>query len=196
MEDRIRLLLQTLGEDRLKINIDLSEYLHTGLGGPVQAFYIATTTRELMRIIELCRDLKLKFLIIGNGTKMAIPEEGLEVVAIKNRSDNIKIFGIKGKISRDGLGIEEAFLEVDSGVSLVRLADYSLKQGLGGLEILNSTLGTVGGSFYVNPMLQSKAHQVKTLTDQGEILIKDPSQVTKEDIILSVVVKLKSKKSG
>ncbi|MCL5783798.1 MAG: FAD-binding protein [Patescibacteria group bacterium] len=194
MEDRIRLLVKTFGDDRVKTNVDLSEYLQTGLGGPVKAFYIATTTRELIRVIEICKDLKLDFLVVGSGSKIALSQHGQDIIAIKNRSDSIRIFGIKGKVSRDGLGIEEAFLEVDSGVTLDRLAENSFKQGLGGFEILRSTLGTVGGSFYVLPILREKAHQVKVLTPECEILVKESIRVAKEDIILSVVFKLKSRK--
>lgn len=195
MDEHIRLLIRSLGEDRVKLNIDLSEYMETGLGGIAQSFYIATTTREFIKVIQLCRELKLKFLIIGSGSKMAISESGVKGVTIKNRSDNLNVFGIKGKVSRSGIGIEEAFLEADSGASLIKLAEFANKQGLGGFEDLESTPGTVGGSLHILSTLQDKAHQVKVLNNKGDSATKRAQEVARGDIILSVVFKLKARKS-
>lgn len=194
MRDKIKLLVSNLGETRVKENVDLTEHLQTRLGGPAAAFYIATTLRELTRSIQLCRELRIPFLLIGSGSKMAISDQGVRGLAIKNRSDSIKIFGVKGKVSRTGIGIEEAFLEADSGVSLVKLADFSASQGLGGLEVLRTTAGTVGGSFYITPVLKEKSFEVKVLTNSGGVKGKSADAVKKEDIILSVVFKLKAKK--
>lgn len=194
MESKIKLLVSGLGENRVRVNIDLSEYLQTGLGGLVQAFYIATTTRELIKSVNLCKELKIPFLVIGAGSKIAISLQGVHGLAIKNRSDNLKIFGIKGKVSRLGIGIEEALVEADSGVSLARLADFASVQGLGGFQLLSDMPGTVGGSFHINPNLSQKAHEIRVLTETGSQKIKTYQQISRQDIILSVVFKLKASK--
>lgn len=194
MEGKIKLLISTLGEDRVKINVDLTEFLQTGLGGIARALYIATTTRELIKVIVLCREIKINFLIIGCGSKIAVGEKGLDGLAIKNRSDNLRIFGIKGRVSRVGIGIEEAFLEADSGVSLAKLSDFAFGQGLAGLEVLKSLPGTVGGSFYINPTLRNRASQIKILGAGTNIKSVLPHQMSKSDIILSVVFKLQARK--
>ncbi|MBI4036985.1 FAD-binding protein [Candidatus Daviesbacteria bacterium] len=193
MDDKISLLISQLGDNRIKCDSDISEHLQTGLGGKVPAFYIATTTAELIKSIKLCRELKLEFLIFGSGSKMAIADLGVKGLVIRNRSDNLKIFGVKGKVSRLGLGIEEAFLEADSGVSLIKLAEFASDQGLGGLEGLRSTPGTVGGSLYINPLLKEKVNQVKILAPSNTIKQKSYFDLKREDIILSVVFKLKAK---
>lgn len=194
MEDRIKLLVRELGDERVKLDVDLSDYMETKLGALSRAFYIATTTRELIRAIQLCKDLMMKYQVMGMGSKMAISEQGFPGLVIKNRSDNLKIFGVKGKVSRAGIGIEEAFLEADSGTSLKRLAEYASRQGLGGLEILENALGTVGGSLHILPALREKTHQVKVLNARGAIKVKEVPGISKEDIILSATFKLKAKK--
>ncbi|GEM_PF-1563023 len=194
MEERIKLLVRSLGEERVKENIDLSDHMETRLGAVTRLFYIATTTRELIKAVELCRELKINFLIMGSGSKMAISDKGFEGLVIKNRSDNLKIFGIKGKVSRAGLGIEEAFLEADSGTSIGRLSEYSLQQGLGGFETVKQAPGTVGGSIHTFPVLREKVHQVKVLTKTGTMKVKHLSEITREDIFLSVIFLLKAKK--
>lgn len=191
----MKLLESVLGEGRIKKNIDISEYLQTKLGAVAAAFYIATATRELVKAVELCRQLRMDFLVIGSGSKMAISKKGVEGLVIKNRSDNVRIFGVKGKVSRNGIGVEEAMVEVDSGMSLEGLAKFVDKHGLGGLDGLEKTVGTVGGSLVVNPILREKAVQVKVLVSGDHELTKEPSAVRREDIILSVVLKLKAKKA-
>lgn len=190
--EKIALLKSELGELRVKPQLDISSEMQTRLGGVVGGFYIATSERELIKSVELCRELKVKFLLIGTGSKTAIPPEALDLFVIKNRSDNLKIFGIKGKVSREGLGIEEAFIEAQSGISLAGLAEYAKKQKLTGLEDLQTAVGTIGGSFNINKTLREQAHQVNVLTASGNIESKVTNEVLREDIVLSVVFKLKS----
>ncbi|KKR81432.1 MAG: UDP-N-acetylenolpyruvoylglucosamine reductase [Candidatus Daviesbacteria bacterium GW2011_GWA1_41_61] len=192
MHDRLKILQDYLGGSRVKRDCDISEHLVSGFGGTASAFYIATTVEELIKIVQLCRELKLDFLIIGSGSKIAISKEGINSLVIKNRSDNLKIFGVKGNVSRQGIGIEEALVEAESGTSLKRLAEFALEHRLGGLEIFQNTLGTVGGSLYILPIVREKAHQVKVLTSSGEVEVKDPYLVSKEDVIISAVFKLKA----
>lgn len=194
MDDHIRLLASVLGESRVKENINISEHLHTHMGAVVRAFYIATTTKELVKAVEICGDLEIKVLIVGSGSKVALSDQGFPGLVIKNRSDNLRIFGIKGKVSRQGIGVESAFLEADSGVSLGKLTEFSLQQGLGGFELLKNIPGTVGGSLSMNPTLREKVHQVKVWDKNSETLQKDLSQVRQEDVILAVTFHLKAKK--
>lgn len=193
MDEKVRLLIAELGDTRVKKDIDVSEYLQTGLGSRAAAFYIATTTRELIKVICLCRELRLNFLLIGLGSKIIVAASGFDGLAIKNRSDNLRIFGVKGKVSREGIGIQEAFLEADSGVSLKRLADYADRQGLGGLDVLKSATGTAGGSIMVNKDLREGVYQVKVLTPDNEIVEKKIDELKRDDIILAVVFKLRAK---
>ena len=186
-----QLLESVLGENRLKINFDLREHLR--VGGKAEAFFIAADTRELIKAVEICRELKIGFIIIGQGTKVAVAEDGFKGLVIKNRSDNLKIFGIKGKISKEGIGVEEALIEAASGVSLTRLAEFADHQGLGGLEDLNEDIGTVGGSVFINQTLREKATHAKVLDKAGDIKEKDIFELDRSDIIVSVVFKLKSK---
>lgn len=186
MEEKIKLLISELGEIRVRRDVDL-------VGGLAKAFYIATTTRELIKAIEVCRELKIDYFLIGSGSKVSIFEKEVKGLVIKNRSDNIKISGVKGKVSVIGLGIEEAILEIDSGVTISRLCDFADAQNLMGLEILKGSIGTIGGNLYINPALKSKMEQVKVLTKTGKNKIIKAVDLNQSDVILSVVVKLKTK---
>lgn len=194
MNEKIKLLISELGENRIKINIDVSEYFQNKLGAVAAAFYIATTEKELIKIIQLCNELKIDFLLIGTGSKIALSQDGFSGLVIKNRNDNLRIFGIKGKVSRNGLGIEEALIEAGSGVSLKGLNEYVHAQSLGGFEGFVTTLNTLGGSFYMMPELRLQSQQIKILNHQGLIQIKHEHELSRKDIILSVVFKLQARK--
>lgn len=189
-----QLLESILGDNRIKYNVDLSEHLKAG--GSAEAFFIATDIRELIKAVEVCRELKIGFLVIGQGTKVAVAEGGFRGLVIKNRSDNLKVFGIKGKVSKDGIGVEEALIEADSGVSLIRLSEFANLQGLGGLEELMRCVGTVGGSIYINQPIRKKCTQIKVLNRVGGIVEKDIFELDRMDLIISAIFKLKSKKFG
>lgn len=193
MDDKIRLIVSTLGPFRVKVNIDVSEYLATGLGSKAAGFYIATTTRELVNAIKVCRELKVPYLIIGTGSKVALSKDGFLGLLIKNRSDNLKVAGVRGKVSRGGIGIEEALIEADSGVSLKRMAEFGESQKLTGFEGLRASLGTIGGSLLVNDLLISRCHQVEVLDGGGEVKKKNIGELKREEVILTVIFKLKSK---
>lgn len=194
MNDKFKLLISELGESRVKCNFDLTEVLQTKLGGIASFFYIATCEKELIKVIQLCQELKIDFLVIGSGSKIAISKDGFLGMVIKNRNDSLKIFGIKGKVSKYGLGIEEALIEAGSGVSLKGLNKYVHAQRLGGLEGFETVVNTLGGSFYITPELRQKSQQVKVLNYQGQVQTKEENELSRKDIILSVVFKLKSQK--
>lgn len=189
-ESRVKLLRSELGDTRIKVDVDLSGYMETKLGGKAAALFIATSQSELIHSLDLATELKIPYLIIGSGSKMALAEEGFKGLVIKNRSDAIRIFGIKGAVSREGLGIREAMLEVDSGVTLRRLSEYCSQQKLTGFEDSGNIPGTVGGSLLMNKDLRDKVTQVKVWT-VGGVVDKMLAVVKRDDIIVSVVVKLK-----
>lgn len=187
MNDKLELLDSELGPNRVKTGIKVS-------GGVAEYFFIATSERELIRAVLLSRELNIPPLIIGSGSKITVSSNRINCFVIKNRSDNIKISGVKGKVSKEGLGIEEAFVEAGSGVSLENLNDFAKKQRLECIPLGSKLKGTIGGSLLRVPLIQIYTHRVKVLTKLGSIKIKQFDGVTYEDIIISVTLKFKAQK--
>ncbi|MBI4040019.1 FAD-binding protein [Candidatus Daviesbacteria bacterium] len=192
MDSKIKLLQAVLGENRVKAEVDLSEYLQTGLGGPAEFFYIATSRQELVKIIRSCLELKIKYLVVGSGSKIAISPDGIGGMVVKNRSDDLKISGVKGKVLSGGIGVEEAFVEADSGVGIKSLTDFASRSNLNSLDQVEGLTGTVGGNFYINPDLQKISYRVIVLNHLGATVEKEAAQVKKNEIILAVIFKLKA----
>ncbi len=182
LKNKINLLASQLGSDRIKKEVDHFDY-----------FYIATTIRELVKSIKLCRELNIPFLVFGSGSKIIFPKEGFDGLGIKNRAGNLKIFGVKGKISQNGIGVEEALLEADSGVSLPALSQFAKKQGLIGMDTLKFEKGTIGGSLMIHPLLNNLITQIKILDNFDDQKTKITSEIQESDIILSAIFKLKAR---
>lgn len=192
MENRLNLLATALGGLRVKRKIDISEYMESGLGGVAELFYLATTTSELAEAVNTAKELKIPFLLIGSGTKVALPTAGFAGLVIKNRSSQLRVFGIKGKVSTTGIGISEALIEADTGVSIHRLSEFILQQGLTGLGGLEQLPGTIGGNFFINPQLQALSTQINVIAGE-ESQAKIADELKREDIILTVVFKFKAR---
>lgn len=193
MEEKIKILISQLGDLRVKKNADLSDYVSTKPVGLSSALFIATSISELKKAILLCRELKLPFLIIGSGSKVTNLVNGFAGLVIKNRSHNLKIFGVKGKISRAGIGIQEAFVEADTGAILSDVADYVSKQGLQGFDDLKLIKGTIGGSILNNQILFDKITQIDVLNNLNKEQMKNKNELTKHDIFLKTIFHLKAK---
>ena len=124
MDSKYKLIIDSFGKDRFKVNEPIKDHTSLGIGGPAKLFFIAFSVSELVKIISMCRQLKLAFFIFGTGTKIMFSDAGFDGLIIKNRTKEIEIISIKGKASRVGIGIEEALVEVQSGVSMAAFMEF------------------------------------------------------------------------
>lgn len=191
MDDKIKLVKQVLGPERVKLNEKLSHHTFAKTGGPAQIFYIATSLKELINALNLADQLLLNYYVIGAGTKMLISNQGLSGLVIRNRTNQVKISGVKGKVDRSGLGVEEAFVEVDSGTSLGKLNEFLRQQRLQKISGLSSDKSSVGGAIFLDPNLQQLVQKIR-VWQRGELLdigmggLKRGAQV-----VLQVFLKIK-----
>lgn len=192
MEDKYKLLIAALGRERLKMDEPLSYHVFSKIGGPAKYFYSAASLKDLTLALDTANLLKIPFFIIGNGTKILISMKGLSGLVIKNRSFGIKISGIKGKMASGGLGVEEALVEVDSGVSISKLNEFLEKQNLKPVVYAGSLNATLGGAMLLDPNFAELVRQIK-VWDDGEVEDVLFKKLSKNHIILSAVLRIKSK---
>ena len=193
MDNKFKLIVDSFGTDRFKFNEPLKNYTALNSGGLAKVFFIAFETKELIKIIKMCRELKLTYFLFGLGSKIMISDVGMEGLVIKNRTKNIKTISVKGKVTKFGIGVEEALVEVDSGVSVKKFAEFLESQKLAFKEFLGLP-GTIGGNLFLSKFLQSKVKSIKILDSQSEIEeISADGLSFKKHIILSAVFKVKAK---
>lgn len=194
MDSKYKLIIDSFGKDRFKINEPLKEYTSSGLGGPAKLFFIAFTTNELTKIVSMCRELKLPYFLFGTGSKILISDLGFNGLVIKNRTKNIQTVSVKGKVTKYGIGVDEALVEVESGVSINKWVEYLNSHGLE-MSAFNKTPGSIGGNLFVNRFLQNQAKSIKVLDSKSDVAqINIETLRLKEHIIISAVFRIKAKK--
>lgn len=196
MDNKFKLIVDSFGKDRFKFSEPLKDYTALSSGGKADIFFIAFTNSELIKIVEMCRQLRIPIFIFGTGSKIIISDIGFPGLVIKNRTKNITTISVKGKVSKFGIGVEEALVEVDSGVSMNKFSQYLDGQGLDS-STFNLIPGSIGGNLFYNRFLQLSVKSIKVLDQQSQIdEILTESLNPRKDIILSAVFKVSAKKKG
>ena len=101
------------------------------IGGPARYFIIVKSKGELMEAIEFAKESGLPFFVLGGGSNILFRDEGYDGIIIKIQNSELKI-GNSG-------------VEAGAGVPFGRLINFSIENGLAGLEWGTGIPGTVGG---------------------------------------------------
>jgi len=140
----------------------LAKHSSFRIGGPAELLACPRNEGELRELWLACRDLGITPRILGGGTNILAPDQGVPGVVISTRG-------------LDALGLDEdGSISAGAGVPLARLAVFAQKNGLTGLEFAHGIPGTVGGGMYMNAgayggELAQVAVSARFLTAEGEI---------------------------
>lgn len=126
---------------KLKCIADEPFSRHTSfrIGGPVKRMAFPDTAEQAIRLIELARECESSPLVIGNGTNLLAPDEGLDRLVIDMSAGLTRIEG-----GADGN------ITAECGASLGRIAEFARKRGLTGFEFAHGIPGTLGGALCMN----------------------------------------------
>lgn len=190
--DKYKLIVDSLGVDKFKFDEPIKNYTASAVGGNAKLFFIAFTTKEIVKIITMCRQLKLPYFLFGTGSKIMISDAGFDGLVIKNRTKDIHTISVKGKVSKFGIGIEEALVEVESGVSMKKFAESLDAEGLQS-DVFSRLPGSIGGNLFLSNFLQRSAKSIKVLDQSCGIWEIEPGELSlKKHIVLSAVFRVKA----
>ncbi|MBR4192971.1 MAG: UDP-N-acetylmuramate dehydrogenase [Oscillospiraceae bacterium] len=116
----------------------LAKHSSFRIGGPAELLVSPRTEAELQAVFAFCRGEGITPRILGGGTNILAPDEGVPGVVISTR-------GLDGLELRD-----DGLIVAGAGVPLARLALFAMQNGLTGLEFAHGIPGTVGGGMYMN----------------------------------------------
>ena len=117
---------------------DLKDFTSFKIGGPADIIAEPKDLSELVKLINFLRKNYIKIYILGNGTNLLVSDKGVRgcVVHIGPNISNIRIIGNK--------------IEAQAGALMSDIAEFALKNKLGGFEELSGIPGSIGGAVAMN----------------------------------------------
>jgi len=138
LENAVADILKEFPRMKILENEEMRNHTSMKVGGPVRALAIPSDVFSLSKICYILKQNFISPLIIGNGTNMIFPDEGLNIFVISTE-----------KLQKIWLE-DENVIYAEAGVSMAKLAQFAQQNGLAGLEFASGIPGTVGGGVLMN----------------------------------------------
>ncbi len=123
----------------LRFHESMAKHTSFRIGGPAEVMAFPKNKEELSQLLKTSALLDAKPVILGAGTNVLAPDEGIAclVICLKDCMDGMERIG-------------EHTIRVAAGVTMTRAAVFAANLGLSGLEFAHGIPGTVGGGVYMN----------------------------------------------
>ena len=133
----------------------LRNYTSFGIGGPAELLLLPASAAELAQLCLLLRQLGVRPLLLGNGSNVLAPDEGLRGAVV---------------VTRRAAAMEKRgeTIVADCGASLTKIAAFAAEEGLTGLEFAYGIPGTLGGALVMNA--GAYGGEMKDVTARAEYL--------------------------
>ena len=182
-----------------KYNEPMSDHTSFRIGGNAEVMVFPGNKEELAEILKASALLDCKIAILGAGTNVLAPDEGLAgiVICLKDALDGISL-------------LPDDRICVMAGVTMTRAAVFAANHGLSGMEFAHGIPGTVGGGVYMNAgayggEICQICESVEVMSQNGEIFTLSCEDMgfsyrhsvleTSGDIVISAIFRLRSAKS-
>lgn len=128
-----------LPEIEVRFQEPMARHTSFRIGGDAEAMAFPKNREQLAAVLKASALLDTKAIILGAGTNVLAPDEGLAglVICLKDCMDGMEL-------------LENNRLKVMAGVTMTRAAVFAANHGLSGLEFAHGIPGTVGGGVYMN----------------------------------------------
>lgn len=124
--------------DELTQHVPLAPHTTLRLGGAARWFCTARSTDALIRALSWARERGVPVTILGGGSNVIVPDEGLDALVIK--------IGIAGVAIEDAATGGAALVTVGAGEPWDPLVETTVQRGLQGLECLSGIPGFAGAT--------------------------------------------------
>ena len=123
----------------LLFNEPLAKHTSFRIGGEAEVMAFPRSAAELADLLAVCKQLDAIPAILGAGTNVLAPDEGISglVICLKDCLDGM-------------VQLDERRIRIAGGVTMTRAAVFAANLGLSGMEFAHGIPGTVGGGVYMN----------------------------------------------
>jgi UDP-N-acetylmuramate dehydrogenase len=123
----------------VRAQADLSAYTTLGLGGPAGRLIEAGSDEQIVSVVRAADQSAEPVLVLGGGSNLVVADEGFPGTVVRVTSRGIAVDAARG----DG---RAATVTVAAGESWDRLVEWSVQEGLAGLECLSGIPGLTGAT--------------------------------------------------
>ncbi len=114
----------------------LARYTRFGVGGPADVYAETSSTDSFIEALRRVRVSGLPYVIIGGGTNLIVSDQGFRGTVLRFTADQI--------------ANTANAVYADAGAELGAVVDFSIANGLAGLETLAGIPGSLGAAVYGN----------------------------------------------
>ncbi len=162
----------------VKLNEPLSSHTSFRIGGPVDALVYPADKQDVIVLLKEIKNRGLNYFFLGGGTNLLVRDGGFRGVAI----NLARIASISLDREYRSVGGTFAVLHVQAGAPLQRLLNFSVENGLTGLEFATGIPGTVGGAVCMNAgtadgELGDVTDSVTLISPDGRLLTKNSEEM-------------------
>ena len=138
MTENVIRALRAIAPERVLTNEPMDRHISFRAGGPADVFFMPANAQELASAIEIGRQEGVRVHMIGAGTNLVVPSEGVRGLVIA-LGDHFS------RVEREG-----NVIKAQAGAKLSRIAQEALGASLTGLEFAAGIPGTMGGGAAMN----------------------------------------------
>ena len=129
-------------------NVKLGSFTSFKIGGNADIYITPSSPDELSAALAFIREERIPAILLGGGTNLLIPDEGIRGAVIHtDRLNKIQLLNT-GK---------EPLVQAEAGTLMKDLTEFCAEYGLAGLEDFAGLPGTVGGAVFMNARCYEKS---------------------------------------
>lgn len=160
MTDLQQKIAEKLSDITIRLDEPMAKHTSFRIGGNAEIMAFPKNAEELQRILNVSALLDVKTAILGAGTNVLAPDEGLSGIVI---------------CLKDCLGgmeqLDDTHIRVAAGVTMTRAAMFAANRGLSGMEFAHGIPGSIGGGVYMNA--GAYGGEIANICEQVEVMAKD-----------------------
>jgi UDP-N-acetylmuramate dehydrogenase len=143
----------------------MSRFSSLKVGGPAEAILFAESRDELISLISWLHENNICWRVIGRGSNILVPDEGLPGVVIFLDGEFTEIETLDNAQKPDD---ETVKIQAGGGCLLAKLVRHCMADGYSGLEFAIGIPGSVGGAIVMNA--GAWGHEIGELIDTVTIM--------------------------
>ena len=159
-----RHLKEIINEKNILIDEPMKRHTTFRIGGPADYFIMPEGIKEVKDVVTLCRQEKMPYYIMGNGSNLLVGDKGYRGVIIQIYK-NMNVITVTGST-----------VAAQAGALLSKVAGAAYESGLAGFEFASGIPGTIGGAVMMNAgaygsEMKDRILSATVLTDENEVRI-------------------------